>query len=171
MFSGRNSAEKRREAIEAADLAVADAMAAINRDDVDAAREALSEAPKTHFADLGWKVGLAGAMIDLLKGRNRAATNKFVAVCGRLDDTSLSRDDKNYLRLYALYRTSEHSKDRKAPPALRDLVEDFRFDHTLVDPRLRHDFPLKKLDPEAQASVPPPPPPPPSTPGGPDEAV
>lgn len=165
MFSGRNSAEKRREAIEAAHLAVAEAMTAINNDDVDAARQALSEAPKTHFADVGWKVGLAGAMVDLLAGRMRSSVNKFVAVCSRLDDTSLSKDDKNYLRLYALYRTSEASKDRKAPPALRDLVEDFRFDHTMVDPLLRKDFPLKKVDADNEAAAPPPPPPPPAMEG------
>ena len=92
-------------------------------------------------------------MIDLKLGRRRSGTSKLVAVCSRLDDTSLSKDDKNYLRLYALYRSTEVTKDRKA------LVEDFRFDHTLVDPDLRSDFPLRKLEPETVEAAPPPPPP------------
>lgn len=158
MFSGRKSAEKRREQIETADAAVADAMQALNVDDVDAARQHLAEAPKTHYADVGWKVGLAGAMIDLKMGRKRSGLNKLVAVCGRLDETSLSKDDKNYLRLYALYRSSEVTKDRKAPMELRMLVEDFRFDHTLVDPALRRDFALRKADELAETPPPPPPP-------------
>ncbi len=160
MFSGRKSAEKRREQIETAQEAVREAMQALNAEDLDGARSALSGAPKTHFADVGWKTGLAGAMIDLKSGRRRSGTSKLVAVCSRLDDTSLSKDDKNYLRLYALYRSSEVTKDRKAPVELRELVEDFRFDHTLVDPELRSDFPLRKLDPEAPETASPPPPPP-----------
>ena len=55
MFSGRKSADKLRDQIDAADLAVAAAMAAIFEDDVAAARKALAAAPKTHFADMGWK--------------------------------------------------------------------------------------------------------------------
>ena len=90
--------------------------------DLDAARAHLAEAPKTHYADVGWKVGLAGAMLDLKKGRKRSGLNKLLAVCSRLDETSLSKDDKNYLRLYALYRSSEVTKDRKAP------VESFQND-------------------------------------------
>lgn len=159
MFSGRNSAEKRREQIEAADQAVASAMDALNADDVGGARAALSEAPKTHFADVGWKVGMAGAMIELKQGKKRGGLNKLVAVCARLDETSLSKDDKNYLRLYALYRSSEVTKDRRAPMELRVLVEDFRFDHTLVNPVLRKDFPLRKIEDDAAETPPPPPPP------------
>jgi len=159
MFSGRKSAEKRREQIELADRAVASAMEALNAEDVDEARTRLSEAPKTHFADVGWKVGLAGAMLELKKERRRQGLSKLVAVCSRLDETSLSKDDKNYLRLYALYRSSEVTKDRKAPMELRLLVEDFRFDHTLVNPELRRDFPLRQLDEAAEETPPPPPPP------------
>ncbi|MDP7342540.1 MAG: hypothetical protein QF767_04080, partial [Alphaproteobacteria bacterium] len=40
------------------------------------------------------------------------------------------------------YRGTEASKNGRAPAELRDLVEDFRFDHTLVSPILRKDFPL-----------------------------
>ena len=112
---------------------------------------------------MGWKVSLAGAMIELKAGKRKQGLQKLFAVCSRLDDTSLSRDDKNYLRLYALYRGSEASKDGRAPVELRELVEDFRFDHTLVTPLLRKDFPLKTLD-EAEIAPPPPPPPPPPVP-------
>ena len=160
MFSGRKSAEKRREQIEAADRAVGAAMAALSHDDVDEARSALGDAPKTHFADMGWKVSLAGAMIELAAGKTKSATQKLITVCRRLDETSLSKDDRNYLMLYAMYRTAEASKDGKAPLELRDLVEDFRFDHTLVSPILRKDFPLKKVE-DGEDGPPPPPPPPP----------
>ncbi|MHA6287501.1 hypothetical protein [Maricaulis sp. CAU 1757] len=157
MFSGRKSPEKLREDIRAADLAVGEAMGALAEDDVREARKALSAAPRTHFADMGWKVDLAAAMIELKYGKPKQALQKLVQVCSRLDDTSLTRDDKNYLRLYALYRASEASKTGRAPNELRELVEDFRFDHTMVTPLLRKDFPLKKLE---GADVAPPPPPP-----------
>ncbi|WP_138514186.1 hypothetical protein [Maricaulis alexandrii] len=160
MFSGRKSAEKRREDIRLADQAVGEAMHALSLDDIDSARQRLAEAPKTHYADMGWKVGLATAMVEMKAGRRRQAVQRLVTVCSRLDDTSLSLDDKNYLRLYALYRGSEQSKDGRAPAELRELVEDFRFDHTMVTPLLRKDFPLKALD-EADGPPPPPPPPPP----------
>jgi hypothetical protein len=158
MFSGRKTAEKLREEIRSADAAVGEAMNALAAGELDRARKALSSAPKTHFVDMGWKVGLASAMVDLKAGKRKNAIQRLVAVCSRLDDTSLSRDDKNYLRLYALYRGTEASKDGRAPGELRDLVEDFRFDHTMVDPLLRKDFPLKKVD-ESDAAPPPPPPP------------
>jgi hypothetical protein len=109
---------------------------------------------------MGWKVGLATAMIELKAGKRRNGLQRLVTVCSRLDDTSLSRDDKNYLKLYALYRGTEASKNGRAPAELRDLVEDFRFDHTLVSPILRKDFPLKKVD-DGEDGPPPPPPPPP----------
>ncbi|MFT6541959.1 MAG: hypothetical protein ACJAU5_001039 [Maricaulis maris] len=160
MFSGRKTAEKLREEIRSADAAVGEAMSALVTGDTDAARKALSQAPKTHFVDMGWKVGLASAMIELKAGKRKPGLQKLIAVCSRLDDTSLSRDDKNYLRLYALYRSSEASKDGRAPVEMRVLVEDFRFDHTLVTPLLRKDFPLKTVDDE-DAPPPPPPPPPP----------
>jgi len=160
MFSGRKTAERLREEIRAADLAVGEAMEALAGDDVSAARKALSGAPKTHYADMGWKVGLATAMIELKAGKRRNGLQRLVTVCSRLDDTSLSRDDKNYLKLYALYRGTEASKNGRAPTELRDLVEDFRFDHTLVSPILRKDFPLKKVE-DAEDGPPPPPPPPP----------
>ncbi|OLF81388.1 hypothetical protein AWH62_01575 [Maricaulis sp. W15] len=160
MFSGRKTADKLREEIRSADSAVGETMSALAADKIEAARRALSHAPKTHFADMGWKVGLAGAMIELKAGKRKQGLQKLITVCSRLDDTSLSRDDKNYLRLYALYRGSEASKDGRAPVELRELVEDFRFDHTLVTPLLRKDFPLKVLD-DAEVAPPPPPPPPP----------
>ena len=160
MFSGRKTAEKLREEIRTADLAVGEAMEALAGDDVSAARKALSAAPKTHYADMGWKVGLATAMIELKAGKRRNGLQRLVTVCSRLDDTSLSRDDKNYLKLYALYRGTEASKNGRAPTELRDLVEDFRFDHTLVSPILRKDFPLRKVE-DAEDGPPPPPPPPP----------
>ena len=160
MFSGRKTAEKRREEIRVADRAVGEAMEALAADDVSAARKLLSAAPKTHYADMGWKVGLATAMIELKAGKRRNGLQRLVTVCSRLDDTSLSRDDKNYLKLYALYRGTEASKNGRAPAELRDLVEDFRFDHTLVSPILRKDFPLKKVE-DGEDGPPPPPPPPP----------
>ena len=160
MFSGRKSEEAIREDIRAADRAVGEAMQALTADDVQAARKALSAAPKTHYADMGWKVGLATAMIELKAGKRRAGLQRLVTICGRLDDTSLSRDDKNYLKLYALYRGSEASKTGRAPTELRDMVEDFRFDHTLVSPILRKDFPLKHVE-DSEDGPPPPPPPPP----------
>lgn len=160
MFSGRKTADKLREELRTADRAVGEAMAALATDDLSAARKALSGAPKTHYADMGWKVGLATAMIELKAGKRRNALQRLVTVCSRLDDTSLSRDDKNYLKLYALYRGTEASKDGRAPAELRELVEDFRFDHTLVSPILRKDFPLKKVEDNEDGPPPPPPPPP-----------
>ena len=160
MFGGRKSAEKIQELMQEADTAVGAAMAAISDEDIARARRELSAAPKTHFADMGWKVGLAGAVIELKAGKVRQGNQKLLSVCSRLDETSFSRDDMNYLRLYALYRATEVAKNGRAPVELRDLVEDFRFDHTLVTPLLRKDFPLKKVD-EAEAAAPPPPPPPP----------
>ncbi|WP_297730794.1 hypothetical protein [uncultured Maricaulis sp.] len=162
MFSGRKTADRLREEIRHADAAVGEAMSALAIDDVAAARQALSAAPRMHFVDMGWKVGLAGAMVELKAGKRKQGLQKLIAVCSRLDDTDLSRDDKNYLRLYALYRGSEASKDGRAPVELRELVEDFRFDHTLVTPLLRKDFPLKDVD-DSEPAPPPPPPPPPVT--------
>ena len=161
MFSGRKSAEKRRVQIEAADQAAGAAMAALFGDDVAGARRALSDAPKTHYADMGWKVDLAYAMVELKSEKRKSGTQKLLTVCSRLDETSLSLDDKNYLRLYALYRASEVSKTGKPPMELRDMVEDFRFDHTMITPLIRQDFPLKKVD-DIVVAPPPPPPPPPS---------
>lgn len=71
MFSGRKSAEKRREDIRLADQAVGEAMHALSLDDIDSARQRLAEAPKTHYADMGWKVGLATAMVEMKAGRRR----------------------------------------------------------------------------------------------------
>jgi len=160
MFSGRKSASKRREQIEAADRAVGAAMSALACDNPSMARKELSAAPKTHYADMGWKVDLALAMIELHSGKRKQGTQRLIVVCSRLDDTSLGRDDKNYLRLYALYRASEASKDGKPPFELRDMVEDFSFDHTMISPLIRKDFPLKKLE-ESLVAPPPLPPPPP----------
>lgn len=133
-------------------------MGALSRDDTRGAREELSAAPKKiDFADAGWKVALVEAVIELKTGKIKSGVQKLEAVIRRLDETDLSRDDMGYLRLFALYRAAEAAKDGKAPAALRDQAEDFRFDHTLVSPELKSAFPLKKIE---DRPVPPPPPPP-----------
>ena len=60
MFSGRKSAEKRREQIETADAAVADAMKALNIDDLDAARAHLGMLAHEHSVDKLLDVGTRG---------------------------------------------------------------------------------------------------------------
>ncbi len=157
MFGGNKSIERRREDIRLADQAADHAVAALAEGDVAKAKVELSAAPKKlDFADIGWKVAIAQALIDLAQKKRRAGVAKLVEVCARLDDTSLSRDDKGYLRLFALYRAIEASRNGKAPRELRQQVESFRFDHTLVSAKLRERFPLKAA--EAGAKAPPPPP-------------
>ena len=162
MFGGTKSVEKRREAMRLANEAADNAMAAIAEDDPKRARRELEAVPKKlGYADGGWKPSLALAVTDLLLGKRRAGLTRLTEVCIGLDETSLSRDEKGYLRLYALYRAIETSKDGKAPAELRAQVDDFRFDQTLVSSDLKRLFPLKKRDesePEPPPIVPPEPP-------------
>lgn len=157
---GRRAEERRREEIRVADEAADHALAALAGDDVARARNELSAAPKKlDFADIGWKVETVAALIELAQGKNKAATKRLTEITARLDETSLSRDDKGYMRLFALYRAIEASKSGKAPAELRMHAEDFRFDHTLVSGALKSRFPLKKTEP-AEAAPPPIAPPP-----------
>lgn len=155
MFGGRKAEERRRDEIRVAGIACDNALAALRADNLAKARAELAAVPKRiDFADIGWKVELVAALVDLMAGRRKQAVTRLTIVCSRLDETDLSRDDKGYLRLFALYRAIEASRDRKAPQELRDLVDDFRFDHTLVSPALKTGFPLKKTE-EAQPAPPP----------------
>jgi hypothetical protein len=160
MFGGAKAAERRREAIRLADAAAENALDALAEGDVKRARDELATVPKRmSYADGGWKPALALAVVDLASGKRRAGTSRLVEVCAGLSETNLSRDDKGYLRLYALYRAIETSKDGRAPDELRAQTEDFRFDQTLVSSRLKARFPLKKI--EANEPEPPPMAPPP----------
>lgn len=154
MILGRKGEDRRREQVETASRAADEAVAALARGDVDAARHELSASPKkVDFAEVGWKVALAQALIDLKAGKARIGIQGLERVCARLDSTDLSRDDKGYLRLFCLYRASEASKDGKAPASLRAHVEDFRFDRTMITPQLTQVFPLKVIE---DRPVPPP---------------
>lgn len=162
MFGGERAVEKRREAMRLADEAAEHALDALASGDLDRARSELAAVPKRlKYADGAWKPALTLAVVDLASGKRRAGNAKLVEVCAGLDETSLSKDDKAYLRLYALYRAIEASKDGRAPAELRALVDDFRFDQILVDKALKTRFPLKKV--EEVTPVPPPMAPPPST--------
>lgn len=133
------------------------ALAALGRADVVRARDELSVVPRrVEFAETGWKVALVNALTELAAGKRKNGINTLIKVFQRLDDTGLTPDDKGYLRLFALYRAIEHSKDGRAPAALRDHAEDFRFDTTLVDPALKALFPLKRVENKPE-DVPPPP--------------
>lgn len=155
MFGGQKAAERRREALRLADAAAENALDALGEGDIKRARDELSTVPKKlPYADGGWKPSLALAVVDLASGKRRAGINRLVDVCAGLEQTSLSRDDRGYLRLYALYRAIEASKDGRAPDELRAQTEDFRFDQTLVSGRLKRRFPLKKI--EVSDSPPPP---------------
>ncbi|MCW5724889.1 MAG: hypothetical protein KIS81_08010 [Maricaulaceae bacterium] len=155
MILGRKSGERLRERNAHAERTAAAAMRALEANDVKAARHELAGAPKRpDFSPAGWKLALAAALIDLRSGKARQGLQKLADVVRRLDETGLNRDEMGYMRLYALYRAIEASKDGKAPPELRDEVEDFRFDHTLVSGDLKALFPLKKT---AQKPAAPPP--------------
>lgn len=165
MFGGRKAEERRRDEIRMADEAADHALKALAEGDVDRARTELSAAPKKlDFADIGWKVETTAALIEIEQGKGKAAIKRLTEITARLDETSLSRDDKGYMRLFALYRAIEASKSGKAPAELRMHAEDFRFDHTLVSGRLKSRFPLKKAEP-----VEPAPPPIPVPPGAGDD--
>lgn len=133
------------------------ALAALVRSDISRARDELNAVPKrVEFAEAGWKVALVNALTELAAGKRKSGINALTKVFQRLDDTGLSADDKGYLRLFALYRAIEHSKDGRPPGALRDHAENFRFDTTLVDPSLKALFPLKRVSRQPE-EVPPPP--------------
>ncbi len=162
MFGGDKAAHRRRDEMRQANEAANHALEALAAGDLVRARRELDMVPKKiTFADGGWKPLLAAAVLDVLSGKRRAGLEKLIAACDGLDETSLSRDDKGYLRLYALYRAIDASKDGRAPRELRERVEDFRFDHTLVSGELKARFPLKKV--EEPVSAPPPMAPPPSS--------
>lgn len=162
MFGGAKAAERRRESMRLSEAAADNALNALAEGDLQRARQELAVVPKRlSYADGGWKPALALAVVDLAAGKRRAGISRLVDVCAGLDETSLTRDDKGYLRLYALYRAIDASKNGKAPDELRAQVEDFRFDQTLVSGALKMRFPLKKVDPNA--SAPPPMTPPPSS--------
>lgn len=155
MFGSRKAGERRRDDIRVADQAADHALKALAEGDVERAREELSAAPKKlDFADVGWKVEAVAALIELAQEKRKAAIKRLTDITARLDETSLGKDDKGYMRLFALYRAIEASKTGKAPAELRMHAEDFRFDHTLVSGALKSRFPLKKT--EAAEPVPPP---------------
>jgi len=154
MFGGGKTAAERREDRRVAEEAAERMLDALAAGDVDRARAELNAAPrKTDFADIGWKLHLAAALIDLAARKRRAGNAKLLEFVRRLGETGLSRDDRGYLSLFALYRSIEASKNGRAPAALREQVEDFRFDHMLVSRALRERFPLKspKLDEGVEA--------------------
>ena len=162
MFGGEKAVARRREAMRIAEQAADHALDALAAGDLARAREELAAVPRRlKFADGGWKPALASAVVDLAGGKRRSGTTKLIEVCAGLDQTSLSKDDKGYLRLYALYRAIEASKDSRAPDELRAHTEDFRFDQILVTQSLKTRFPLKKV--EAVSTAPPPMTPPPET--------
>jgi len=163
MFGGEKAVAKRREAMRLAEEAAEHALDALAEGDLERARTELAAVPRRlKFADGGWKPALTLAVVELASGKRRSGNAKLIEVCAGLDETSLSKDDKGYLRLYALYRAIEASKDGRAPAELRDLVEDFRFDQILVDKGLKTRFPLKKVE-DVTPAPPPMAPPPPKT--------
>ena len=155
MFGLDKAAARRREALRLAGEAADNALDALAEGDVKRARRELSAVPKRlRYADGGWKPALALAVVDLAEAKRRSGLARLIDVCAGLDETNLSKDEKGYLRLYALYRAIDASKDGRAPTELRALADDFRFDQTLVSTWLKRRFPLKKVE----ASQPPPPP-------------
>ena len=114
---------------------------------------------RLRYADGGWKPALALAVVDLAEAKRRSGLARLIDVCAGLDETNLSKDEKGYLRLYALYRAIDASKDGRAPAELRAHADDFRFDQTLVSTWLKRRFPLKTV--EATEPLPPPMSPPP----------
>ncbi|XBQ14836.1 MAG: hypothetical protein ABL308_07640 [Oceanicaulis sp.] len=155
MFGGEKAAERRREIMRLADEAADHALDALAEGDPKRAKKELEAVPKkVSFADGGWKPALALAVTELRLGKRRAGLSRLIEVVAGLDETSLSRDDRNYLRLYALYRAIEASKDGKPPAELRAQAEDFRFDQTLVSGKLKSRFPLKKIEETTPAPPP-----------------
>lgn len=155
MFGGQKAVARRREAMRIAEQAADHALDALAEGDLARARQELSAVPrKLNYADGGWKPALASAVVDLAAGKRRAGLSKLIDVCAGLDQTSLTKDEKGYLRLYALYRAIEASKDGRAPEELRAHAEDFRFDQIMVSQALKARFPLKKVE-EATPAPPP----------------
>ena len=164
MILRRKNSSRHQESIETARRASQEAMRALWDDDAKRAREELSAAPKKlDFAEIGWRVALVSALIELRMGKLKTGVAALVKVIDRLDETDLTRDDKGYLRLFALYRASDAAKDNRAPASLRERVEHFRFDQTLINPEIKTDFPLKKIEDKPVE-----PPPPPMAKGGPE---
>lgn len=156
MFGAGKSAQDRREETMLADRAAEYALDALLGGAAARARAELDNAPRrVPFGVMGWKLELARALVDFADGRIRAGNMRLVDFVRRLDETSFSRDDRGYLSLFALYRSIEASRKGRAPAALREAVEDFRFDHTLVSRDLRRRFPLRREAASAQASAPP----------------
>lgn len=138
-----------------AKAAADNAMAALAENDPKRAMEELSAVPKKlSYADGGWQPALALAVTELALDKRRQGLARLTEVCAGLDQTNLTRDEKGYLRLYALYRAIDASKDGKAPAELRAQVDDFRFDQTLVSQELKAKFPLKKLEDSTPAPPP-----------------
>tara|TARA_R110002072_G_scaffold90929_4_gene203207 strand:- start:1009 stop:1500 length:492 start_codon:yes stop_codon:yes gene_type:complete len=155
MILGRKGEDKRREAVDTASRAADAALAALARNDIDAARHELSASPKKlDFSDIGWKVALVQSLIDLKADKVKQGIQGLERVCARIDDTNLSRDDRGYLRLFCLYRATESTKDGRAPASLRAQAEDFRFDQTLISPELRVQLPLKVVEEKISAAPP-----------------
>ena len=103
MILGRKGEDKRREAVDTASRAADAALAALARNDIDAARHELSASPKKlDFSDIGWKVALVQSLIDLKADKVKQGIQGLERVCARIDDTNLSRDDRGYLRLFCL---------------------------------------------------------------------
>jgi len=154
---GRRNSEDRAQSNVIASRASDAALHALVTGDVARARDELTAVPKrVEFAETGWKVSLVMALTDLSAGKKKNGLNQLIKVFERLDDTSLSKDDKGYLRLFALYRAIENTRDGRPPSALRDHADNFRFDTTLVDPALKAHFPLKHVEAKPD-DVPPPP--------------
>ncbi|WP_019959980.1 hypothetical protein [Woodsholea maritima] len=155
MFGGQKSAEKRREANKLADTAAENALLALREEDVARARAELAAVPKrVDFADIGWKVTLVWSLVEFADDKRNKGFSKLLEFCKRLDETSLTRDDKGYLRLFARYRAIENAKNGRPSTEIRELTENFRFDHTLVCNALKSRFPLKKGE-ETQIAPPP----------------
>lgn len=145
MLFGQKADEKRQDNARLAESAADAALSALAMNDLDGARRSLNDVPrKVAFSSTGWKVELVTALVEIAKDKPKAATRRLTEICSRLDETALSRDDKGYLRLFALYRAIDVSKTGRAPDELRMHADNFRFDHTLVSSDLRTQFPLKK---------------------------
>lgn len=153
----RRKTEERAESNVIASRASEAALSALFAGDVEKARDELTAVPKRiEFAETGWKVSLVMALTDLTAGKRKSGLNLLIKVFEKLDDTSLSKDDKGYLRLFALYRAIENTRDGRPPSALRDHAENFSFDTTLVDPGLKAIFPLRRLQAQPEDAPPPP---------------
>ncbi len=97
---GRRNSEERAQSNLIASRASEAALKALVGGDVARARDELTAVPKrVEFAETGWKVALVMALTDLSAGKRKNGLNQLIKVFERLDDTSLSKDDKGYLSL------------------------------------------------------------------------